>query len=102
LLYGLLIALKEFGALDADATKGFDASLSKLAGTVADLDLTNKTFDVAYSQTTGCSVKLPAANQSQPKWWFEVRVVRSDGQVFGQNLSYFQTYGAIGGVSVSG
>ena len=95
--------LKEFGALDADATKGFDASLTKLAGSVADLDLTNKTFDVAYSQTTGCSVKLPLGTaQNQPKWFFEVRVVRSDTQVFGQNMSYFMTYGAIGGVSVSG
>ncbi|MEI6728812.1 MAG: hypothetical protein WCK98_04170 [bacterium] len=95
--------LKEYGVLDSDtSSKGFDLSTAKLAGSVADLDLTNKTFDVAYSTTTGCSVKLPlGAAQNQPKWWFEVRVVRSDGQVFGQNMSYFQTYGAIGGVAVS-
>ncbi|MEI6729168.1 MAG: hypothetical protein WCK98_06015 [bacterium] len=94
--------LKEFGVADSDATRGFDASLSKLAGSVADLDLTNNSFDVAYSETTGCSVKLPAGTaQNQPKWFFETRVVRSDTQVFGRDNSYFMTYGAIGGVSVS-
>jgi len=94
--------LKEFGVADSDATRGFDASLSKLAGSVADLDLTNNSFDVAYSETTGCSVKLPAGTaQNQPKWFFETRVVRSDTQVFGRDNSYFMTYGAIGGVSIS-
>ncbi|MEI6728798.1 MAG: hypothetical protein WCK98_04100 [bacterium] len=95
--------LKEYGVLDSDTTsKGFDLSTAKLAGSVADLDLTNNSFDVAYSATTGCSVKLPlGAAQNQPKWFFEIRVVRSDGQVFGQNMSYFMTYGAIGGVAVS-
>jgi hypothetical protein len=99
--------VKEFGVADSDATKGFDVSTLKLAASVTgtpggSYNTTTKTFDVPYSTTTGCAVKLPPAAQNQPKWFFETRVVRSDTQVFGRDNSYFQTYGAIGGVTVSG
>ncbi|MEI6729352.1 MAG: hypothetical protein WCK98_06965, partial [bacterium] len=100
--------LKEYGVLDSDTTsKGFDLSSAKLGATVAGIpggsfNTGTKIFEVPYSTTTGCSVKLPLGTaQNQPKWLFEIRVVRSDGQVFGSANAYFQTYGAIGGVAVS-
>jgi alpha-tubulin suppressor-like RCC1 family protein len=96
--------LKEFGATDADATKGFDAVTLKLAAatTGGTYNSTTKTFDVPYTASAGCATKIPSAVQNQPKWLFEIRVVRSDSQVFGSANAYFQTYGAIGGVSISG
>ncbi|MEI6729140.1 MAG: SdrD B-like domain-containing protein [bacterium] len=99
--------LKEFGALDADPTKGFNASLNKLAATQVGIpggarSTDNTTFDVPYSTTSGCSVKLLPEGQNQPKWLFETKVVRSDTQVFARDNAYFMTYGAIGGVSISG
>ncbi|MEI6729088.1 MAG: hypothetical protein WCK98_05595 [bacterium] len=101
-----IFRLKEFGVADSDAIKGFNATLNKLAfiGTPTSgegKNTTDNNFVVNYNSTTGCSVKLPSANQNQPKWLFEVKVVRSDGQVFGRDNAYFLTYGAIGGVSIS-
>jgi hypothetical protein len=95
--------LKEFGVADNDATRGFDVSTLKLvaATTGGSYNATDKTFDVPYSTTSGCNVKIIPEQQNQPKWFFETRVVRSDTQVFGRDNAYFQTYGAIGGVSIS-
>jgi hypothetical protein len=94
--------LKEFGVADNDANKGFNAYTTKLASnsTGGSFNSTDKTFDVPYSASTGCDLKIPAADQNQPKWFFEIRVVRSDGVIFALDKAYLQTYGAIGGVSI--
>lgn len=96
--------LKEFGVADNDSIKGFDVYTIKLANntTGGSFNSTDKTFDVPYSASTGCDLKIPAGQQNQPKWFFEIRVLRSDGVVFALDKAYLQTYGAIGGVSVSG
>jgi hypothetical protein len=58
-------------------------------------------FEVPYDATNGCSVKLPAASQDTPKWDFSVVVVRSDGQYFSRDESYFMLYGSIGVVTIT-
>lgn len=95
--------LKEYGSLDGDLVKGFTPTTLKLsvATTGGSYNSTTKTFDVAYTQTSGCNVKLSEANQNQPKWFFDIQVVRSDGQIFGRYNSYFQTYGVIGGITIA-
>jgi subtilisin family serine protease len=94
---------KEYGSSDSDLVKGYEATTLKLsaASTGGSYNPSTKTFDVAYSQVDGCNVKIPLANQNQPKWFFDIEVLRSDGQLFKRNNSYFQTYGVIGGVSIN-
>ncbi|MEI6729394.1 MAG: S8 family peptidase [bacterium] len=95
--------LKAYGSLDNDTIKGFDPiTLKLLAATTGGIyNSASKTFDVPYTSGTGCNVKIPAANQNQPKWFFDIQVVRSDGQIFERSNSYFQAYGAIGAVAIS-
>ncbi|MEI6729295.1 MAG: hypothetical protein WCK98_06665 [bacterium] len=94
--------LKEFGVLDSDVLNGFDAYTTKLASntTGGSFNSADKTFDVPYSASTGCDLKIPASQQNQPKWFFEIRVVRSDGVIYALDNAYLQSYGAIGGVSI--
>lgn len=94
--------IKTFGASDTDTTAGFPITQSKLSAVNGgSYNSGTGAFEVPYSLSTGCSVKLAKAVQNQPKWEFDIRVNRqNDSQIFGTRQAYFLLYGAIGQVSI--
>lgn len=106
--------IKVFGANNSDAVNGFSITQAKLGITSTNslgqaipanlrgvYDQTSQSYSVPYDVNSGCSIVLPAQNQNQPKWEFDIRVERSDGQLFGSPEAYFMLYGAIGVVAIS-
>ena len=105
--------LKVFGANNSDITNGYPVTQTRLATAAANnsgqaipsglqgaFDNTTGSYLVPYDSANGCSIRLPTAQQNQPKWEYDIRVERSDGQLFGSPEAYFMLYGAIGQVSI--
>lgn len=94
--------VKEYGVANTNTTSGYGAYTTKLVANAGGAyNTTTGSFNVPYSTTSGCSVRLPSTNQNQPKWTFEIKVIRSDNQVFETEDNYFMLYGAVGTVTIS-
>jgi len=91
--------IKNFGAPDNDLLTGYPITSSKLSGQGVYNSVSNS-YEVPFNSANGCRTTMLAALQNQPKWEFEIKVVRSDGQIFGTPEAYFMLYGALGIVSI--
>jgi len=95
------LKIKYYGYSDTEVG-GYGLTQSKISPVVGGtFNQVSGSFEVPYSEANGCSFKLAKESQNQPRWEFEIRVVRSDNQTFGTQESYFMLYGAVGLVGIT-